>query len=506
MTDTRVDRRTLLAGAAVASGALLRPVTLFAATEDRAVIQAMVDKQLPESTARIQDWIKHPGIAAENWQMGEACDYTMGLLKDAGFQTVQRVPTSGQPGIFATLDAGAKRTMGIYFMYDVKQVNPSEWTTPPFEAALVDKPGFGKVIVGRGAINQKGPEAAFLAALHAIRATGRKLPVNLVLVAEGEEEIASPHFHEIVQRPDVLKALKKCEGIIIPTAWQGRNGAVQINLGSKGPMEFQLIASGERWGKGPKGDIHSSQHAHVDSPVWHLVQALNTLVEADGHTPAIDGWFDNVRPLTPREKELIAMTAKASNEAEAKASMGVKMWIDDEPWQQSLERLASQPTVNIQGLVAGYTGPGGKTVLPGRAEAKLECRLVPNQTFKEAEAKLRAHLQKRGFGDIEVVVSGGYDPTETAEDSRIIRAQQAVYARSGVEQTLYPRNAGSWPGSVFTQPPVSLPAGQFGLGHGSGAHAPNEYFVVESSNPKVQGLAGCTMGFVDFLYEMATID
>jgi acetylornithine deacetylase/succinyl-diaminopimelate desuccinylase-like protein len=183
--------------------------------------------------------------------------------------------------------------------------------------------------------------------------------------------------------------------------------------------------------------------------------------------------------------------------------MGVKMWINNEPWQQSLERLASQPTVNIQGLVAGYTGQGGKTVLPGRAEAKLECRLVPNQTFREAEAKLKAHLAKRGFGDIEVVVSGGYDPTETAEDARVVRAQQAVYARFNAPATLYPRSAGSWPGSVFTQPPVSLPAGQFGLGHGSGAHAPNEYFVIESTNPAVQGLAGCTAGFVDFLYEMA---
>lgn len=504
MIATRIACRTLLAGVALLTA--FPPAAAMAADGDRDAIRAAVEKQLPDNIARIQDWIRHPGIAAENWQMEAAADYTMGLLKDAGFQMVQKVPTSGQPGIFATLDAGAKRTVGIYFMYDVKQVNPAEWSSPPFEARIVDKPGFGKVIVGRGAINQKGPEAAFLAALHAIRAAGKKLPVNLVLVAEGEEEIASPHFHEIVQRPDVMAALKKADGIIIPTAWQGQNGAVQINLGSKGPMEFQLIASGERWGKGPKGDIHSSQHAHVDSPVWHLVQALNTLVEPDGHTPAIDGWFDNVRPLTAREKELIAMTAKASNEAEAKAAMGVKMWINDEPWQQTLERLASQPTVNIQGLVAGYGGPGGKTVLPGRAEAKLEARLVPNQTFKEAEQKLRAHLTKRGFGDIEVVVSGGYDPTETPENSRVIRAQRAAYAKNGAEQTLYPRNAGSWPGSVFTQPPVSLPAGQFGLGHGSGAHAPNEYFVIESSNPKVQGLAGSTMGFVDFLYEMASIN
>ncbi len=505
MHDTNPTRRAMLAGAATIGGSLFIPGRALAASGDLAPIRAAVEKSLPENIARIQDWIKHPGIAAENWQMDAACDYTMGLLRDAGFQTVKKMPTDGQPGIFATLDVGAKRTLGVYFMYDVKQVNPAEWTTPPFDAVLTDKPDFGKVIVGRGAINQKGPEAAFLAALHAFRVAGKTLPVNLVLVAEGEEEIASPHFHQIVQAPEVMKALKACEGIIIPTAWQGKNGAVQINLGSKGPLEFQLIASGERWGRGPKGDIHSSQHAHVDSPTWHLVQALNTLVGPDGHTPAIDGWFDNVRPLTPREKQLIAQTAANSSEAEAKAAMGVKVWINDEPWQASLERLASQPTVNIQGLVAGYTGQGGKTVLPGRAEAKLECRLVPNQTAKEAETKLRAHLQKRGFGDIEVNVSGGYDPTETAENSRVIRAQQAVYTRAGAPQTLYPRNAGSWPGSVFTAPPVNLPAGQFGLGHGSGAHAPNEYFVVESSNPKVAGLAGCTMGFVDFLYEMAAI-
>jgi acetylornithine deacetylase/succinyl-diaminopimelate desuccinylase-like protein len=506
MTDAfRLDRRRLLAGASLVGAGLVRPGALLAASAETAAIRTAIDRQLPENIARIQDWIRHPGIAAENWQMEEACDYTMGLLRDAGFQAVRKLPTRGQPGIFATLDAGAPRTVGIYFMYDVKQVNPMEWSTPPFDAALVDKPGFGKVIVGRGAINQKGPEAAFLAALHAMRAAGTRLPVNLVLVAEGEEEIASPNFHQIVQAPEVLAALKKADGIIIPTAWQSANGAVQINLGAKGPLEFQLIASGERWGRGPRGDIHSSLHASVDSPVWHLVQALNTLVAADGHTPAIDGWFDNVRPLTAREKQLIAQTAAANSEADVKKALGVKVWINDVPWEQALERQAAEPTINIQGLVGGYTGQGGKTVLPGRAEAKLECRLVPNQTKAEAEAKLRAHLQKRGFGDIEVNVTGGYDPTETAEDARVIRAQQAVYAQRGVPQTLNPRLAGSWPGSVFTQPPVSLAAGQFGLGHGSGAHAPNEYFVVESSNPKVEGLAGCTMGFVDFLYAMATI-
>src|SRR5438067_12077590 len=132
----------------------------------------------------------------------------MQMLKEAGYDSATIIPNDGQPGIFATLDAGAKRTVGLYFMYDVKQVDPAEWSSPPWAAALVDKPGLGKVIMGRGAVNTKGPQASFLAALHAFRGAGRKPPVNLVLVAEGEEEIGSPHFPQIVHRPEVLAALK----------------------------------------------------------------------------------------------------------------------------------------------------------------------------------------------------------------------------------------------------------------------------------------------------------
>ena len=507
MKDSDFDRRTLLTSAAAVGAGVLLPGAADAAARrvDVTAIRKAAEAGKAETVARLQEWIRHPGIAAEKWRVDESCDFTMGLLREAGFQMVRKVPTDGSPGIFATLDAGAKRSVGIYFMYDVKQVNPKEWTHPPFDATIFDKPGYGKVVTGRGAVNQKGPESTFLAALHAFKAAGRKLPVNLVLVAEGEEEIASPHFHQIVHTPDVVAALKGCEGVIIPDASQSETGAVEISLGAKGPMEFQLISSGEHWGRGPKGDIHSSLHAMVDSPVWRLVQALNTLVEADGHTPAIDGWFENVRPLTPREKALIIEASTKQSEADMKKAYGIKTWINDEPWPVALQRLAAQPTVNIQGLVSGYMGPGGKTVLPGRAEAKLECRLVPNQTFKEAEAKLRAHLIKRGFTDIEVNVSGGYDPTETAEDSRLIRAEKAVCARYGIDVAISPRQAGSWPGSVFTQPPVSVPAGQFGLGYGTGAHAPDEFFVIDSSNPKVLGMVDSAMAFVDLLYELATI-
>ena len=504
MTRLPPDRRAFLQGAA-AGAAFVAPGVALAQSGDMDAIRAAVAAGHDDTVKRLQEWIRHPTIAAEQLNVDSGADYMMRLARDAGFQKVEKVPTSGVPGVFATLNAGAKRWVGIYFMYDVKQFDPAEWQHPPLEGRLVDRPGTGKVIVGRGAVNQKGPETAFLAALHAFRAAGRKLPVNLVLVAEGEEEIGSPHFPQIVRRPDVLAALKKCQGVIIPSAGQGPNGAAGISLGAKGVIELELVSSGEKWGRGPAKDVHSSLKAQVDSPVWHLVQALNTLVEPDGNTPAIEGWFEKVRPLTAREKALVAESARNRNELDSKRSLGVKRWIDDLPWQESLERLTSQPTVNIEGLVAGYTGPGGKTVLPARAVAKLDLRLVPNMTVEDSLAKLRTHLAKRGFGDVEVNVSGGYDPTETAEDSRIIRAQQAVFTRAGVPFALFPRNAGSWPGFVFTGPPLGLPAGQFGLGTGAGAHAPNEYFVIESLSPAVAGLDAVTMGYVDFLYEMASI-
>tara|TARA_R110000824_G_scaffold281454_4_gene469755 strand:+ start:1261 stop:2679 length:1419 start_codon:yes stop_codon:yes gene_type:complete len=470
-----------------------------------AAIRKAAEAGREASVKRIQDWIALPSIAAEDRNMPEGADYMATLARDAGFQHVEIVPTDGHPGVFATLDAGAKRTLGIYFMYDVKQFDPSEWSSPPLAAAIVDRPGFGKAIMGRGAVNQKGPEATFLAALHAIRAAGRELPVNIVLICEGEEEIGSPHFKQVATKPNVLAALKKCEGIFIPASWQDKSGNVSVNLGSKGIIELELVASGEKWGRGPRGDIHSSLKAMVDSPSWRLVQALQTLVTPDGNTPAIDGWFENVRPLTAREKALIAETARNSDEAQRKTVLGVNHWIDDLPFEQALQRLAQEPTVNIEGLVAGYTGPGGKTVLPGRAVAKLDLRLVPDQTRAEAQTKLRAHLDAHGFPDIEVNVSGGYDPTEVDENSRLIQTALATYERAGIKATINPRLAGSWPGATFTAPPVSIPAGHFGMGHGAGAHAPDEYYVIESTNPKVAGLVDATMGYADFLYQLAAI-
>lgn len=497
---TPVTRRTFL-GTTIATGAALAAGRAGAAS-DRAAIYKQIEQRHDEAVQRLQEWIRQPSIAAENRGVTEGCDLTMRMLRDAGFQHVEQRPTDGQPGIFATLDAGARRTFGLYFMYDVKQANPAEWSSPPWEARVVDMPGLGKAVMGRGAVNQKGPQSAFIAALHAIRAAGRRLPVNLVLVAEGEEEIGSPHFQQIVLASPVREALAKCEGILMPEAAQDLDGNVQISLGAKGVAELELVASGEKWGRGPAKDVHSSNRARLDSPAWHLVQALNTLIDDKGDS-AIDGYMDNVRPLSAAESKMLDEAALRIDENTAKKSMGVKQWARNSSWRQALEDLASRPTVNIEGLVGGYTGQGGMTILPHRAAAKLDLRLVPDMTHKDSVEKLKAHLVKHGFGDIEVNVTGGYDPNTTPADARLIKAEAAVYRAAGIEPIFWPRRGGSWPGYVFTGEPLKLPAGHFGIGHGMRAHAPDEYFLVESQNPKVSGLDAAVRSYVDYLYAIA---
>ena len=505
-SDPGFSRRDFMQGAVSSAALTALPTGAFAAAAsdaDKAAVLAQVPKMHAANIKRLQDWIALPSIAAENRNFPQGPQYMAKLAQDAGFTDVKLIATSGKPGVFGKIDAGAKSTMAIYFMYDVKQFVAEEWSSPPLEARLVQKEGLGTVCMGRGAVNQKGPENSFLSALIAFKAAGKKLPVNLVLVCEGEEEIASPHFQEVVKDPDVMAQLRKCVGVFMPSAGQDRDGGVEVSLGAKGVVELELVSSGEMWGRGPAHDVHSSLEAQVDSPSWHLVQALNTLIEKDGHTPAVEGFFEKVKPLTAAQEQMIRDHAAKSAESTAKKALGVQHWVHDKNWGDSLMLLESRPTINIEGLVAGYTGPGGKTVLPHKALAKIDMRLVPDMTAADTLAKLKAHLAKNGFADVEVNMSGGYNPTQTDPDSKLIKTQIATYKKLGVDPQLWPRSAGSWPGYVFTDPPLSLPAGHFGLGHGTGAHAPDEYYLIESTNPKVQGLDGAVASFVEYLYALS---
>src|SRR3954452_8064399 len=165
--------------------------------------------------------------------------------------------------------------------------------------------------------------------------------------------------------------------------------------------------------------------------------------------------------MSAEEKAMIDAATKRRSEAQQMKSLSVQHWIDNLPWEAANERLESQPTVNIEGLVGGYTGPGGKTILAHRAVAKIDMRLVPDMKKDAAVAALKAHLAKRGFGDIEVNVTGGYDPTSTVATAPLIQSQVSVLKRAGIDAVLWPRNAGSYPGYVFTNAPLSLPSGHF---------------------------------------------
>src|SRR5271154_1282322 len=260
-----LSRRDFVQGTASGLALAAAPAALFAtasaADADKSAVLAQIPAMHAENLKRLQDWIALPSIAAENRNYPQGPQFMAKLAQDAGFTDVKLIPTSGKPGVFGKIDAGARTTIGIYFMYDVKQFVPEEWSSPPLEARLVEKAGLGTICMGRGAVNQKGPENSFLSALMAFKAAGKKLPVNLVLVCEGEEEIGSPHFAQIVRSPEVLAEMKKCIGVFRPAASQNADGSVEISLGAKGVVELELISSGERWGRGSKNDVHSSMEA-----------------------------------------------------------------------------------------------------------------------------------------------------------------------------------------------------------------------------------------------------
>ena len=258
-----ISRRNFVYGTLATAAALTLGASPTFAMDgpDQDAVVAQIAKMHDATVKILQDWIALPSIAAENRNYPQGAEYMATLARNAGFQRVDMVPTSGKPGVFAVYDAGAATTLGVYFMYDVKQYDAAEWSSPPLEAKIVERPGVGKICVGRGATNTKGPQTALLAALHAFRAAGRKLPISIVMVCEGEEEIGSPKFSQIVFKPEIQAALQKCVGVIIPLGSQSLDGAVEINLGAKGMAELELVSTGEKWGRGPKLDVHSSYEA-----------------------------------------------------------------------------------------------------------------------------------------------------------------------------------------------------------------------------------------------------
>jgi acetylornithine deacetylase/succinyl-diaminopimelate desuccinylase-like protein len=465
-------------------------------------IYSFIEAHREEHLKNLQRWLRQPSISAENRGIQQMAEMLREDLKRLGFKEAELVPTSGHPGVWGYYDAGAQRTLAIYMMYDVQPVEPKEWKVDPFAGELVDH-DLGKVVMARGATNQKGPERAFLNALESIIAVRGKLPVNLMVAAEGEEELGSPHFPEVIAR--YADRLKTADGVFFPANLQDPGGNVDMILGVKGILYFEMEAKGGEQGGPRNAEIHSSLKAMVDAPVLRLVQAIASLTSPDGNTIVVPGYYDAIRPPNPEEQRLFnGMLAQwTEREALLRKSLGVDQWIGGKTGRDSLQESLFNTTLNVDGIWGGYTGPGVKTILPHKATAKLDSRLVPDQTPDEALRLIRAHLDAKGFRDVEVRKLSGYPPAQSSVEAPLIQSAIGVIRKYGVTPSVAPRIAGSAPYYLFTDT-LKLPMLFGGLGHGSGAHAPNEYMVIDPKpGSKIAGLADLEKFYVDLLFRLA---
>ncbi len=466
-------------------------------------LEEQLKKNLARDVKRVQRMMRQPSISGEGLGVQDCAKLVASYLAEAGVPTPELVETEGNPVVYGELDAAAKHTLIVYMMYDTQPFAGETWAHPPLDATVAPFDGFPKCVIGRGAINTKGPLVSFLNALMAVKEAGQTLPVNLKFVCEGEEELGSPHLPQFFAAN--LARLRGAEAVLYPSAMQDRNGGVKLRLGNKGIVYLELVCSGDRWGRGPRAHaIHSANKAWVDSPAWRLVKALSTMVSEDGNGIKIAGLADDVVGPTAEERSLVEELARTYDPDTFRAENKVDRFSDDLEGTALLERYLYSTTLNIDGIWGGHTGPGTKTVLPHEVRARLDVRLVPNQQVDKVIDAVRAHLAHAGFPDIEVQVHDRYDWSQTPIGAPIVQATRKAYESLGYRPETWVRVGGSLPMYLFTRDPLRLPAISAGLGYGAHAHAPDEYMVIEGRG-KVAGLVEQEMSYLAILDAYAEV-
>lgn len=453
--------------------------------------------------ARVQEYLRQPSVSSWGLGIRECAELLMSYFRRLGCKEVELVKTDGHPGVWAWYDVGAPKTIAYYMMYDTQPFDEKEWSSPPLAAHLVRMEPFGQVVMARGAVNDKGADAMVLNAMESILEVEGKLPVNLMFCCDGEEEQGSPHFHQVLA--PYLDRLKQANAYLTLGPSQNSDGGIDVTLGTKGICAFELTCSGKSWGRGPQErPIHSSRKAILDSPNWRLVKALSSLVSEDGNRVLVEGYYDAIRPPNDEEAQLYrALLEKFKGKLLVDEKLNSKAWVNNWTDEEAVHHLLFDSSMNIDGLWSGYTGPGMATILPERAAAKLDCRLVPDQRIQLTFELVRRHLDRHGFSDIEMKMMGGGDEwSQTSVKAAVVQSLLNVYQRYGIEPAIWPRSAGSSPQGQFTHPPLNLPAVSGGLGHGGRAHSVDEYLVIEG-NEKVAGLVRAEQSYADVLYAYA---
>lgn len=427
---------------------------------DYSMINNYLEQHFDESIAELSRLCAQPSVAAQKWGLQECASLVGEMLRARGF-SVEILPTEGAPVVFGELKGTSNRTLLFYNHYDVQPPEPLElWDSPPFEPTLRD----GK-LYARGVSDDKGHITSRLFAIDALLSTEGELPCNVKFVIEGEEEVSSIHLKSFVL--DNLERLKADACIWEFGGVDHREVPVQY-LGLRGICYVELSVETATM------DVHSGLGGSIfPNAAWRLVWALNSLKGPDERI-RIPGHYAAVKPPSARDRQL--MEALPETSQEYKARYGIDHFLRGLTEGVEL-RLAEvfEPTCTICGLTSGYQGPGSKTVLPFRASAKVDFRLVPDQNPEQVLQSLRAHLDAEGFPDVKVTYLGGEAPARTDPDDPFIQLVcQTAIPVYGVPMEIIPMSGGSGPNHPFVHN-LHLPVATAGIGHpGSLAHAPNE--------------------------------
>jgi acetylornithine deacetylase/succinyl-diaminopimelate desuccinylase-like protein len=437
-------------------------------------VTTYLDEHEGEAQALLERLCRQPSVAAQGLGMPEMADMVESLLSENSFQTQRLYAEGAPPAIYGELRGRSSYTVLLYNHYDVQPAEPLElWQSPAFEPTVRD----GK-LYARGAADNKGEIAARLTAIRALRAALGELPITLKWIIEGEEEVGSPHFGAVASTYAALLQADAC-------FWEGENfgptGRPELLLGTKGLLYVQLDVQGTGI------DAHSGSAPILPSAAWRLVQALATLRTPDGHI-RIPGFYDAV--LKPSEAQLAAIADQPNMDVELREAFQVQQFVDGLTGAALSERQAFTPTCNIAGLVSGYTGEGSKTVLPAKAMAKIDFRLVPNQDPEDILAKLQVHLKAEGYDDIKIRVFAGAEPVVTPIDEPLVQRMATIaQGYNGKKPSINPIAGGTLPllGALRRYvgvPGLSVPGNP--TYWANGAHAPNEHIRLDDLREAVR--------------------
>ncbi len=419
-----------------------------------------LESHLDDSIVELSKLCAQPSVAAQNWGLQECAQLVADMLRKRGF-SVQIRETDGAPVVFGEREGKSDKTLLFYNHYDVQPAEPLDlWVTPPFEPTLRD----GKLFA-RGVSDDKGHLVSRLFAIDALLAEYGELPCRVKFVVEGEEEVSSAHLHDFVRDHADLLSADACvwefggvDHRDLPLQYLGLRGICYVELSVETASQ----------------DVHSGLGGSIfPNAAWRLVWALNSLKGPDERV-RIPGFYDPVRPPTDRDRELMEALPEVAGEYIERYNLdhflkGLTGGVD--------LRIAEvfEPTCTICGLTSGYQGDGAKTVLPARASAKVDFRLVPDQTPEQVLEQLRAHLDAEGFADVNVRLLGGEAPGRTDPDhpfvDLVVKTSAEVY---DAPMQIVPMTGGSGPNYVFLEY-LKLPVVTAGVGHpGAQVHAPNE--------------------------------